>query len=107
MKRWHRLRFAFRKLFGAKRPSDIRLAIYGPPALTALAKRTGETHYALPKKSFYSVHSELKLFFDPWDISGLVNDPDVIGFHISSTKDRANELPVPGSLYAWAAERFA
>ena len=105
MARRHRARFALRRLFGAKRPSDVRLAIYGPPALTALAERTSETHYALPKKSFYSVHAEPRLFFDPLDISGLINDPDVIGFHISPKK-RVNELPVPGSLYAWAAERF-
>jgi hypothetical protein len=102
----HRLRFAIRRLFGSRRPADVRLAIYGPPALTALAERTGELHYALPKKSFYAVHAEPKLFFDPLDISGLINDPDVSGLHISPKK-RSNELPVPGSLYAWAAERFA
>ena len=102
----HRARFAARRLFGSNRPANVRLAIYGPPALTALAERTGETHYALPKKSFYAVHAEPKLFFEPIDILGLVNDPDVIGFHISPKK-RVNELPVPGSLYAWAAERFA
>jgi hypothetical protein len=104
--RRHRLRFALRRLFGARRPSDVRLAIYGPPALTALAERAGEAHYALPKKSFYSVHAEPRLFFEPQDISALVNDPDVIGFHISPKK-RVNERPIPGSLYAWAAERFA
>jgi hypothetical protein len=101
----HRARFALRRLFGAKRPSDVRLAIYGPPALTALAERTNETHYALPKKSFYAVHAEPRLFFEPQDISELINDPDVIGCHISPKK-RVNEIPVPGSLYAWAAERF-
>ena len=105
MKRWHRLRFAFRKLFGAKRPSDIRLAIYGPPALTALAKRTGETHYALPKKSFYAVHAEPKLFFERFDFSALIADPEIIGLHVSP-KGRGDERPVAGSLYAWAAERF-
>ncbi len=105
MARRHRARFALRKLFGARRPSDVRLAIYGPPALTALAERWGETHYALPKKSFYAVHAEPNLFFAPQDISALVSDPDVIGFHISPKK-RVNEPPVPGSLHAWAADRF-
>ena len=62
----HRLTFALRKLRGgSSRLSDIRVAIYGPAALTALARRAGELHYALPKKSFYAVHAEPKLFFEP------------------------------------------
>ena len=40
----HRLTFALRRLRGgSKRLSDIRIAIYGPAALTALARRAGET----------------------------------------------------------------
>ena len=55
----HRLTFALRKLRGgSRRLSDIRIAIFGPPALTALARRAGELHYALPKKSFYAVHAD-------------------------------------------------
>ena len=55
----HRLIFALRKLRGkSNRLADIRVAIFGPAALTALAARGGELGYALPKKSFYAVHAE-------------------------------------------------
>ena len=102
----HRLTFALRKLRGgSNRLSDIRVAIYGPASLTALARRAGEQHYALPKESFYAVHAEPKLFFEPQDFSRLIGDPKVIGFHISP-KGRGSQPPVPGSLYGWAAERF-
>ena len=102
----HRLTFTLRKLRGgSNRLSDIRVAIFGPAALTALARRAGELRYALPKKSFYAVHADPKLFFEPQDFSALIGDPDIIGFHISP-KGRGNQPPVPGSLYAWAAERF-
>jgi hypothetical protein len=102
----HRLTFAWRKLRGgSQRLSDIRVAIYGPAALTALARRAGELQYALPKKSFYAVHAEPKLFFEPSNFSALIADPEIIGFHVSP-KGRGNQQPVPGSLYAWAAERF-
>ncbi len=89
----------------SNRLSDIRVAIYGPAALTALARRTGELQHALPKQSFYAVHAEPKPFFEPADFSGLLADPDVIGLHISP-KGRGSQPPVPGSLYAWAAEKF-
>jgi hypothetical protein len=101
----HRLTFALRKLRGSYRLSDIRVAIYGPAALTALARRAGELHHALPKKSFYAVHAEPKLFFEHTDFSALIGDPGIIGLHISP-KGRGNQPPVPGSLYAWAVERF-
>jgi hypothetical protein len=102
----HRLTFALRKLRGgSSRLSDIRVAIFGPAALTALARRANESHYALPKKSFYAVHAEPKLFFEPSDFSALIADPEVIGLHVSP-KGRGNTRPVPRSLYAWAAERF-
>jgi hypothetical protein len=102
----HRLTFALRKLRGrSNRLSDIRLAIYGPASLTALASRGGALHYALPKKSFYAVHAEPKLFFEPSDFSALAADPDIIGLHISP-KGRGNQAPVAGSLHAWAAARF-
>ena len=102
----HRLTFALRRLRGgSNRLSDIRVAIYGPAALTALARRAGELHYALPKQSFYAVHAEPKLFFEPQDFSRLVGDPAITGFHISP-KGRGGQPPIPGSLYAWAAERF-
>jgi hypothetical protein len=102
----HRLVFAMRRLRGGShRLSDIRVAIYGPASLTALARRSGEIVHALPKQSFYAVHAEPRLFFDPVDFSGTVSDPAVIGLHVSP-KGRGNQAPVAGSLYAWAAERF-
>lgn len=102
----HRVTFMMRRLRGgSNRLSDIRVAIYGPAALTALARRTGELQNALPKQSFYAVHAEPKLFFDPSSYLGLVTDPAIIGLHISP-KGRGGEKPIPGSLYAWAAERF-
>ncbi len=102
----HRVTFMMRRLRGgSNRLSDIRVAIYGPAALTALARRTGELQNALPKQSFYAVHAEPKLFFDPSSYLGLVTDPTIIGLHISP-KGRGGEKPIPGSLYAWATERF-
>jgi hypothetical protein len=102
----HRLTFALRRLRGgSNRLSDIRIAIFGPAALTALARRAGELHHALPRKSFYGVHAEPKLFFERADFSALIDDPDIIGLHISP-KGRGDQPPLPGSLYAWAAERF-
>ena len=102
----HRITFAMRRLRGgSNRLSDIRVAIFGPAALTALARRTGELQNALPKQSFYAVHAEPKLFFDPSSYLGLVTNPEIIGLHISP-KGRGGEKPIPGSLYAWATERF-
>ena len=101
----HRLTFMLHKLRGTTRISEVRLAIFGPAALTALAGRFGELQHALPKKSFYAVHAEPKLFFDPSDFSPLIADPEIIGFHISP-KGRGNQQPAPGSLHAWAAARF-
>jgi len=102
----HRLTFALRRMRGgSNRLSDIRVAIYGPASLTALARRSGALRHALPKKSFYAVHAEPRLFFEPSDFSALLRDPEIIGFHISP-KGRGNQPPTPGSLYAWATERF-
>jgi len=102
----HRVIFTLYRLRGRHRVSDIRVALYGPAALTALASRAGELHHALPKKSFYAVHAEPRLFFERSDFSKLIADPDVVGFHISP-KGRGHEKPLPGSLYEWATERFA
>jgi len=102
----HRLTFMLRKLRGgSNRLSDIRVAIFGPAALTALARRADELQHALPKNSFYAVHAEPKLFFEEADFSKLIADPAIIGLHISP-KGRGGESPIPGSLYAWATERF-
>jgi hypothetical protein len=62
--------------------------------------------HALPKQSFYAVHAEPKLFFEPTDFSALLADPRIIGLHVSP-KGRGGEKPIAGSLYAWATERFA
>jgi hypothetical protein len=103
----HRLTFALRRLGGgSNRLSDIRVAIFGPAALTALARRAGELQYALPKQSFYAVHAEPSRFFEPSDFSKLLATPGTIGLHISP-KGRGGQKPVAGSLYAWAAEKFA
>src|SRR3954451_22936288 len=102
----HRLTFALRRWRGgSSRLSALRVAILGPAALTALARRAGELQHALPKRSFYAVHAEPKRFFEPSDFSGLLADPAIIGLHISP-KGRGSQPPIPGSLYAWAAERF-
>jgi hypothetical protein len=102
----HRLTFVLRQLRGgSNRLSDIRIAIYGPASLTALARRAGELHRALPQKSFYAVHADPKRFFERSDFSKLISDPDIVGLHISP-KGRGSKPPIPGSLYAWAAERF-
>ena len=102
----HRLTFALRQLRGGpSRLSDIRIAIYGPASLTALARRACELRHALPQKSFYAVHADPKRFFERSDFSKLISDPDVVGLHISP-KGRGSKPPIPGSLYAWAAERF-
>ena len=69
------------------------------------ARRAGELQHALPKQSFYAVHAEPKQFFEPADFSELLADPHIIGLHISP-KGRGGETPIPGSLYAWAAEKF-
>jgi hypothetical protein len=101
----HRLTYALHRLCGKHRVCDIRVALYGPASLTALASRTGELCHALPGKSFYAVHAEPQHFFEPSDFSALTADPDIIGFHISP-KSRSHEKPIPGSLYAWASDRF-
>jgi len=102
----HRITFALKRLRGgASRVSDVRVAIYGPPALTALANRAGSARDALPRTSFYAVHADAKHFFEPGDFAALLADPGIIGLHVSP-KGRGNSVPVPGSLYAWAVERF-
>jgi hypothetical protein len=102
----HRLILTLRELRGkSDRVADLRVAIFGPAALTALARRAGEHHHALPKKSFYAVHAQPRRFFDPSDFSALIANPGITGFHISP-KGRGNQPPVAGSLYAWATERF-
>jgi hypothetical protein len=103
----HRMIFAWRKWRGGStRLSDIRVAIFGPASLTALARRFGYARYALPRRAYYAIHAEPKRFFEPWDFSALVADPGIRGFHISP-KGRGKEQPIPGSFYAWATERMS
>jgi hypothetical protein len=102
----HRLTFFLRQLRGgSNRLSDIRVSLFGPGALTALASRAGELQFALPRRSFYAIHAEPKRFFERSDFLALIADPAVIGLHISP-KGRGKQAPVPGSLYAWASDRF-
>jgi hypothetical protein len=102
----HRLILTLRELRGkSDRVADLRVAIFGPAALTALARRFGEHRHALPKKSFYAVHAQPKRFFEPSNFSALIVNPDITGFHVSP-KGRGNQPPLAGSLYAWAVERF-
>ena len=102
----HRITFALQRLRGgSSRLSDIRVAIYGPASLTALARREDELQHALPKQSFYAVHAEPRMFFEPRDFSGLLGDHGTIGLHVSP-KGRGGQPPMPGSLYAWATDRF-
>jgi hypothetical protein len=102
----HRVLLTLRRLIGRSgRAADLRVAIFGPASLTALAHRHGELQYALPKRSFYAVHAEPRRFFEPSDFSALITDPAVTGLHISP-KGRGNLAPIAGSLYAWASERF-
>src|ERR1700712_84617 len=102
----HRLTFLLRQLRRrSNRLADIRVAIYGPASLTALARRERAQQHALPKKSFYAIHAQPKLFFEASDFSKLLSDPEISGFHISP-KGRGNQPPVPGSLHAWAVEKF-
>jgi hypothetical protein len=102
----HRATFALQRLRGGShRLSDIRVAVFGPAALTALARRHGTLRFALPMRSFYAVHSEQNRFFEPSDFSDLIHDPEIIGLHISP-KGRAKLPPVPGSLFHWAAQHY-
>jgi hypothetical protein len=102
----HRLSFALRRLRGgSQRVSDLRVAIYGPPALTALAKRAGSLRGAMPRQSFYAVHAKPGRFFGRSNFSALLADPAIIGLHISP-KGRGKQAPVHGSLYQWASQRF-
>jgi len=102
----HRLAFWLNRARGkSDRASDVRVAIFGPASLTALARRTGQLKYALPKKTFYAVHAQPQLFFEPSDFRALISDAEIAGFHISP-KGRGNDRAIPGSMYAWAAERF-
>src|SRR5260370_41902246 len=79
----HRLTFMMRQWRRrSNRISDIRIAIYGPASLTALARRAGEHHHALPQKSFYPGQAEPTLFFERQDCSRLTGAPELITHHV-------------------------
>ena len=88
----------FDALADRTRRSVVELLGSGP-------RRAGELAHALPRKSFYAVHADPRMFFEPSDFCALIGDPEIVGLHISP-KGRGNQPPVPGSLYAWAAERY-
>lgn len=102
----HRISFALNRLTGrAQYLADMRIAIFGPAALTTLARRTGQLHHALPLKSFHAIHARPQLFYDPSDFRHLLDDPEIMGIHISG-QGRSGETPIPGSFNAWVQERF-
>lgn len=102
----HGFTFALHKMAGKpSRLADMRVSIFGPPALTRLARMHGSLQYSVPKKTFYAVHANPERFFEPSDFAGLISDPDIVGFHISP-KLRGDSAPIPGSLYAWADAKF-
>jgi len=102
----HRLAIASHRLTGrSHQVCDLPGSIFGPPALTTLARRFDALEYALPKHSFYAVHREPRRFFAPARFQNLIDDPRVLGLHVSP-QDYTIPSPVPGSLYAWATGQF-
>lgn len=100
---YHRLIGHWRRIRDRERfiPADIRLGLYGPAALTALAWRHGAMRDAGTRKSLYSIHRRPELFFAPTDFQSIISDPAIVGLHLSP-KAHAYDIPVPGSLYEWA-----
>ena len=103
----HRLTFMLRQLRRrSNRLSDIRVAIYGPAALTALARRAGRIAARAAEAIVLRGACRAETVLRAARIfPALLADPEIIGLHISP-KGRGGQTPVPGSLYAWAAERF-
>jgi hypothetical protein len=104
---WITLRQRFKMFFRSRfkatfNPSDIKLAMFGPEALTVLARQSGALPHALPRRSFYAIHARLEKFFNPTNFHRLLADPGVIGLHVSP-KWMETQLPAVGSLYEWAA----
>jgi len=104
----HRLTFTLRKLGRRIEPAlrhphrDLRPAIAhrARPAAAARSRTPCRSNRSMP------CMPSTKLFFGPSDFSKLIADPEIIGFHISP-KGRGSEQPLPGSLYAWAENRFS
>ena len=76
----HRLTFTLRKLRGgSNRLSDIRVAIFGPAALTALARRADELQHALPKNRLRGA-CRTQTVFRAIGFFEVVADPESPGF---------------------------
>lgn len=88
-------------------PADLGLTIYGNDAFTRLARKHGLTRHALPRQSFYAWNAAQTMrFYDPQFGQALRDDPAVLGLHVHH-KPHPNRRPLPGSLYAQAAEAVA
>ena len=99
---YYKLTQFFRKLAGKpSMPWQLRHAMYGPRMLTGLARRTDTLKYALPIRSFHAVHWKPELFFEKRNFAPLVEDPQVLGLHISPGIWERKSV-VAGSLCEWA-----
>lgn len=101
---YHRLIGYWRRMRDRKHfvPGNIRLGLYGPAALTSLARRHQAIHDVAECKSFYAMHRRPELFFMPTDYQSVLADPGIVGLHLSP-KAYEHDRPAPGSLYEWAA----
>jgi hypothetical protein len=94
------------KLIGrAHGPQDLSTLVYGPMALTELAKRHHCLGAALSRDSFYKF-TRTHDFFRRSNVAAILGNPDVIGIHVQR-KARMDEAPVPGSMYEWALRNVA
>jgi hypothetical protein len=94
------------KLIGrAHGPQDLSTLIYGPLALTELAKRHGCLGAAMGRASFYTF-ARTHGFFERSNVGAILRDPQVLGVHVQR-KARMDEPPVPGSMYEWALRNVA
>lgn len=84
---------------------DLNIMVYGPLALTMLARRHGCVEAALPLERFQK-WARTDRFFEPDDVNATLDDPQVLGMHIHR-KARRDEPAAPGSLYAWALRDVA
>jgi hypothetical protein len=102
----HRVAFALRRARRQhSRLSDLSVSIFGPSSMSALVRRFDQLEFVMPKKTFHAVHGKPNRFFEPSDFTTLIADPEVIGLHISP-HERCRQEPIPGSLHAWAVQRF-
>jgi hypothetical protein len=81
-------------------PQDIKTIIYGPLALTELARRHHCLDDALPRESFYHF-ARGHGFFERSRLADVLDDPQVFGIHVQR-KARWDQPPASGSMYEWA-----